>query len=323
MKHVALGNTGLQVSELCLGTMMFGDHCNEVEADQMLSLAMDAGVNFVDTAAMYMQGETETILGRLLTGRREKLTLMTKVNRGLDANSIQSSLEDSLHRLQTDYVDVYMIHWPQAGMQLEEMMGALDQVVRQGKTRFVGCSNFPAWLFAQANAVAQAKGLTPLVYNQVPYNLIERGVEIEILPQAQALGIALGTYRPLCLGLLTGKYRSNTILPADSRVQRNQQARLMLDRYGLSLDRLADLAEVWGYIPVQLAIAWVRYAPAVTSPVIGASSLGQLEMALGGFEFDLTEDQYLEVTQLFDAALYEESAGQFAQRRRMFNMLQT
>ena len=247
MKSVPLGTTGLHVSELCLGTMMFGDHCDEHESGRILEAAMGAGVNFLDTAAMYMRGETETIVGRLLVGRRERVTLITKVSRGLDAASIYSSLEESLSRLQTDYVDLYLIHWPEAGMRLEEVMGALDHVVRQGKTRFVGCSNFPAWLFAQANTVAAANGLTPLVYNQVPYSLIERGVEIEILPQSHSLGIGLGAYRPLCLGLLMGKFRSQTDLSPNSRLERNRQAALMLDRYTVALNHFATLAEDWGY----------------------------------------------------------------------------
>jgi aryl-alcohol dehydrogenase-like predicted oxidoreductase len=146
----------------------------------------------------------------------------------------------------------------------------------------------------------------PLIYNQVPYSLIERGIEIELLPQARALGIALGTYRPLCLGLLTGKYRSVKELPPDSRLQRNPLVQPMLARYENALGSFLTLAKDWGFEPAQLATAWVRYSPAVTGPVVGASSVAQLQTALSGFEIGLEAEHYNKISQLFETALYEE-----------------
>ncbi|OUC07540.1 hypothetical protein RY27_14310, partial [Litorilinea aerophila] len=197
MNTVEFANTGVHVSEMCLGTMMFGSRCDVAEADRILGACLDQGVNFIDTAAMYGNGETERILGQIMKGRREKLFLATKVHKGVDRRSILESIDESLARLQTDYVDLYLIHWPVEGMRPLEIMEALNQVVTQGKARFVGCCNYPAWLLAHSNAIAARNGWAPLVCNQVAYNIIERGVEVEILPQAMAEGIAITAYRPL------------------------------------------------------------------------------------------------------------------------------
>jgi aryl-alcohol dehydrogenase-like predicted oxidoreductase len=310
MNYVEFGNTGERVSEMCLGTMMFGPRCDERESDRILGEATEQGVNFVDTASMYGQGLTEEILGRIIKGRRDKLFIGTKVL-GIDAPSILESIDESLARMQIDYVDLYMIHWPMTGMKPEEIMGALNKVVSQGKARYVGCCNYPAWLVAQSNAIAARNGWPALVCNQVAYNLIERGVEIEILPQAIAEKIAITVYRPLTAGLLAGKYQAGHALPEDGRV--NTDARLLtwLAQFGESVDRFNEFAAERGVHPSQLATAWVRHSPAVTSPIVGVSSLNQLQTSIGAFDLDLSQEEYDAVTRLFDTEAWEEGLQRF------------
>jgi aryl-alcohol dehydrogenase-like predicted oxidoreductase len=321
MKYVRFGHTGETLSEMCLGTMMFGDRCDEAESDRMLAAAIERGVNFVDTAAMYVEGRTEEILGRILQGRRDKLFIATKVHKGLDRRSILESIDESLARLRTGYVDLYLIHWPRAGMRPEEIMEALDAVVRQGKARYVGCCNYPAWLYAYSNAIARRNGWPSLVCNQIPYNLLERGAEVEILPQAVAEGVAITTYRPLVMGLLAGKYRPGQPLPADSRGQTDARIPGWLAQYGEAIARFRRFAEDRGLHPAQVAIAWVRYSPAVTAPIVGVSSWQQLDATLAAFEFDLTAEEYAEVTGMFDTAVKEVAGGKFADLRRTLNLV--
>jgi aryl-alcohol dehydrogenase-like predicted oxidoreductase len=321
MKYVQFGNTAEKVSEMCLGTMMFGDRVDEAEADRILGAAVDSGVTFVDTAAMYCQGHTEDILGRIIKGKRDRLFIGTKVHKGIDAKSVLESIDESLSRMQIDHVDLYMIHWPLPGMRPDEIMQALNSVVEQGKARYVGCANYPAWLFAHSNAIAARNGWAPLVCNQVAYNILERGIEVEILPQAVAEKVAITTYRPLAEGLLTGKYKAGAPLPANSRGQTSPLVVTWLSQYGESVDRFSQFAADLGVHPAQLAISWVRYSHGVTSPIVGVSRLGHLETAIGAFDFDLTASQYDEVTHMFDTAVKEESLQRFPGRRYNFPRL--
>ena len=312
MKYVDFGRTGAKVSEMCLGTMMFGDpRCDETESDRILGAAIEHGINFIDTAAMYQKGGTEKILGRIIKGRREKLFIATKVVKGVDANSILESIDESLDRMQIDHVDLYLIHWPVVGMHPEKTMEALNKVVTQGKARYVGCCNYPAWLFAHSNAIAQRSGWASFVCNQIPYNLIERGVEIEILPQAVAEKVAIIAYRSSAIGLLSGKYRPGEELPANTRSLSISQIITWLSQHGEGIERFNRFAADRGIHPVHLAVAWVRYSPAVTSPIVGVSSLSQLDTALGAFDLDLSADEYEEVTRMFDTAVKEEGFQRF------------
>jgi len=321
MKTVKLGSTGEIVSEMCLGTMMFGDRCDEAQSDRILAAAIDRGVNFVDTAAMYVGGHTEEILGRILKGRRDKLFLVTKVHKGVDGKSIRESIDESLERLQTDYVDLYLIHWPEPGMRPVEIMQALNAVVEQGKTRYVGCCNYPAWLYAHSNAIAERNGWATLVGNQIPYNLLERGAEVEVLPQATAEGLAITTYRPLVMGLLAGKYVPGKPLPADARGQTDLRLPAWLEEYGQGIRSLLDFAETRGLHPAQVAISWVRHSPAVTAPVVGVSSVEQLDATVAAFDFSLTDEEYTRVTGFFDTAVKEETGGKFPELRRELNLI--
>lgn len=301
---------------------MFGGRCDEAEADRILSLAVERGVNFIDTAAGYGDGLTEEILGRIMQGgRREKLFLTTKVNKGVDRESIITSLDQSLQRMQTDYVDLYLIHWPVEGMRPTEIMGALHTVVTAGKARYVGCCNFPAWLLAHHNAIAAANGWARLVNNQVAYNIIERGVEVEIFPQAIAEQIAITAYRPLIQGLLTGKYRWGQPVPNNTRGQTSAQIITWLTQYGESIDRFIAFAEARGITPTTLAIAWVRHARPITAPIIGVSSLPQLEAALEAFEYVLSDEDYRQVTYLFNTEAQEEGLQRFPGLRYNFSRL--
>jgi len=311
MRQVPLGNTGEKVSEMCLGTMMFGQRCDQAESDRILGAAMDRGVNFIDTAAMYANGYTEEILGRIIKSRREQLFIGTKVHRGVDARSILESIDESLTRLQIDAVDLYMIHWPVQGMRPQEMMEALDQVVTQGKARYVGCCNYPAWLLAHSNAIAGRHGWPRLICNQIAYNPIERGVEVEILPQAVAEKIAITVYRPLVAGLLAGKYKAGQAVDTDSRAGTDARLLTWLAQYGEPMERFNRFAAARHLHPAQLAITWARHSPAVTCPIVGVSSLKQLESSIKAFEVDLTAAEYEEVTHFFDAEVKEEGLQRF------------
>ena len=311
MNYVQFASTNEQVSELNLGTMMFGGRCDEAEADRILGTAVDHGVNFIDTAAMYGDGLTEEILGRIMKGRRNKLFLTTKVHKGVDRESIVSSIDESLTRMKTDYVDLYLIHWPVEGMKPAEIMEALNTVVQSGKARYVGCCNYPAWLLAHHNAIAAENGWPRLISNQVAYNIIERGVEVEIFPQAVAEKIAITPYRSLVQGLLTGKYRAGQPLPENTRGQTIPQIITWITQYGESVDRFVAFAKERGITPTALAIAWVRHSPAVTAPIIGVSSLPQFEETLDAFNYTLSDEDYEEVTYLFNTEVREEGFNRF------------
>lgn len=323
MNTIEFAKTGVEISEMCLGTMMFGGRCDEAESARVLDTAMDHGVTFVDTASMYVDGVTETILGRIMKGKRDKLFLGSKVVESVEPAWIAQSLDESLSRLQTDYLDLYMIHWPRESMAIAPMMQALNEAVVAGKTRFIGCCNFPAWLFAHCNAVAATNGWAQFVNNQIPYNLIERGVEVEVLPQAEATNIAITTYRSLCLGLLAGKYTPGQPLPADSRGQTDKRIALWLEKYNDAFVGFNKFAAERDLHPAQLALAWVRHSPGVAAPIVGVSSERQLHASLAAFDVALSADEYTELTDLFAATMVkEESGGSFAPLRRSMTLVQ-
>jgi aryl-alcohol dehydrogenase-like predicted oxidoreductase len=320
MRQVPFGKTGAKVSQMCLGTMMFGKRTDEAEADRIVAAALEAGVNFLDTAAMYCEGATEEILGRVLQSRRNKLFLATKVHRGIDYEAVAGSIGESLRRLRTDRVDLYMIHWPKKGMKVVEVMRALNDVVKAGKARFVGCCNYPAWLFSRSNAIAAANGWPELVCNQVPYNPVERGVEVEVLPQAAAEGSAITIYRPLLMGLLAGKYRPGSPIPADSRGQTDDRMMPWLTRYADGVRCLFDMAERRKVSPAHVAIAWVRGCPAVTCPIVGVSRLDQFADGVRAFDLELTAEEREAISRAFGAEVKEEAGGAYPGLRRELNL---
>jgi aryl-alcohol dehydrogenase-like predicted oxidoreductase len=320
MIHVPFGNTGAQVSAMCLGTMMFGTRCDTAESDRILGRAMDGGVNFIDTAPTYAKAESEKIIGRILSGRRDRLFIATKVNQH-DPQAIRSSIDASLARMKLDHVDLYLLHWPRQKMDPTGMMAALNDVVAAAKARFVGCCNFPAWLLAHFNAIAAANGWPRLVCNQIPYNPIERGVEVEVLPQAYAENIAITVYRPVVFGLLAGKYTPGQAIPADSRATTDERIPRWLERFGEAIGRFNRFAADRGLHPAQLAVAWLRHNPAVTCPIVGVSSAGQLDANLKAFDVTLTDAEHAEICGMFDAAVREEHGGNFAPLRRDMTLI--
>lgn len=321
MDTVRLGKTHEIVSAMCLGTLRWGDTCNEHEADRILGAAIEYGVTFIDTAPMYCQGRTEEILGRILTNRRDALFVATKVHKGIDARSIRTSIDESLTRLRLDHVDLYLIHWPAPGMRPREVMQALDAVVKQGKARYVGCCNYPAWLYAHSNALAERNGWPQLTCNQVPYNLIERGIEVEILPQAVAEQVAILTYRPLVMGLLAGRFRVGEPFTARPGSLRDARTAAWLEKYGPALEAVIRFAAERGRHPAHIATAWLRHSPGVTAAVMGVSTEKQLHETVGAFDFRLTDDEYAQVTALFDTAVKEEAGGKFPDLRRSLDLL--
>lgn len=321
MRFVELSTTGVKVSELCLGAMMFAGRCDYKVSEEIVNAALDHAVNFIDTAAAYSGGACEEYLGRILKGKRDKVFLGTKVVKGIDRRSILESIDESLVRLQTDYVDLYMIHWPVQGMNTTEVMEALNKTVASGKVRFVGCCNYPAWLMAHSNAVAERNGWAKLICNQVAYNLFERGVEVEILPQAVAEKIAINTYRPLAVGLLAGKFDSTSPMPSGARGATDSRVITWLSQYGASIERFNKFATGRGIHPANLAIAWVRHSEAVTCPIVGVSSLRQLEETIPGFEINLTEEEYALVTDMFGTEVKEEGHQLFPGLKNNFPRL--
>ena len=316
MNTIKFANTDVEISEMCLGTMMFGDRCDEAESARILDTAMAQGVTFVDTAAAYCGGITEEILGRITQGKRQDLFIGTKVTKNTDAAWIAQSLDESLTRLQTDYVDLFMIHWPRENMLIEPMMAALNKAVVAGKTRYVGVCNFPAWLLAHCNAVAQENDWAKLVGNQIPYNLIERGVEVEVIPQAVTEKIAITTYRSLALGLLTGKYTPGQPIPSDSRGDSDKRVADWLDKYSDAITDFYQFAADRNLHPAQLAVAWVRHSPGVAAPIVGVSSERQLQASIDAFDVVLSAEEYAELTGLFDTAVKEETGGSYPSLRQ-------
>jgi 1-deoxyxylulose-5-phosphate synthase len=327
MQYVRLGGSNLQVSQFCLGTMMFGGKTPPDESIRIIRRAVDEGINFVDTANVYNAGRSEEIVGQALEGLRERVVLASKVgmkmgdgpnDEGLSRYHIIRGLEASLKRLHTDRVDLFYIHWPKAAMNLEEMLRALEDLVRQGKVLYPACSNFPAWLLCRSLWVEDLKGFAPIVAGQYPYNLIERGLEVEILPMAAALKVGIVVYRPISAGVLTGKYLEG--IPADARGVSDNRLDPWTKKYADSLRRLIAFAQARGYTAGDAAMAWVRSHPAVTAPIVGISRMEQLEENLNGFTWQMSAEERKEVGSFFPTEVWEESGGQFPGWRRSYEI---
>ncbi len=311
MKYTPFYDKETSVSKICLGTMNFGDKCDYRQSEAIVKTAVDLGINFFDTAPMYSAGVAEEFLGRAIQGKRDQFFIATKVHAGLDEATILKSIDESLARLRTDHVDLYLIHWPATGMNLKGMMSGLSRVAASGKARYVGCCNFPAWLVGSSNLVAAENGWPKLVCNQVAYNLIERGVEVEVLPQAVTEGIFITAYRPLAVGLLTGTFRPGKPLDPAKRGTTDSRVITWLSQHGGSIDRFVRFSEARGYEPAQVATAWVNRSPAIGAPIVGASSPGQVEAAAASTDISLTEEDYRDITDLFDTEVKEEGLQLF------------
>lgn len=311
MKYTPFFDNKSNVSRICLGTMNFGDKCDFRQSDAIVNRAVDLGINFFDTAPMYSAGVAEEFLGRAIGGKRDEVFIATKVHAGLDEATIVKSLEESLARMRTDRVDLYLIHWPAAGMSLKEMMSGLARVAASGKARYVGCCNFPAWLVGSSNLVAAENGWPKLACNQIAYNLIERGVEVEVLPQAVTEGLFITAYRPLAVGLLTGTFRPGQQLDPSKRGTTDSRVITWLTQHGGSIERFVRFSEARGYTPAQIATAWVNHSPAIGAPIVGASSTEHVEAAAASTEISLSDEDYRDLTDLFDTEVKEEGLQRF------------
>ena len=303
MEHRTLGRTGMYVSPLCLGAMMFGDWGNkdENESIRIIHRALDAGLNFIDTADVYSRGESEEIVGKALKGRRDNVVLATKVHgtMGDDPNQFGNSrrwivkeCDASLKRLQTDWIDLYQIHRPEPDTDIDETLGALTDLVRAGKVRAIGSSTFPGSQIVEAQWTAERRGRERFMCEQPPYSILVRGVEAEILPLCQKYGMGVIPWSPLAGGYLSGRYRKGQEPPQSSRAQR------LPHRFDLSIpgnkakfeaaDALAQLADDAGMTLIQLALAFVINHPAVTSAIIGPRTMEHLESQLAALDVELS-----------------------------------
>jgi len=301
MKQRWFGNTGVRVSNLCLGAMMFGKWGNADHEDsiRIIHRALDAGINFIDTADVYSYGESEEIVGKALAGRRDRVVLATKVHApmGEDPNQMGNSrrwiiqeVEASLRRLKTDWIDLYQIHRPEAHTDIEETLSALTDLVRAGKVRYIGSSTFPGSQIVEAQWTARERHLARFVSEQPPYSLLARGIEADVLPTCQRHNMAVIPWSPLAGGWLSGKWRKGNP-PTSKRAQR------IPARYDMSLpvnqrkleatDALAQLADEAGMSLLHMALAFVIKHPAITSAIIGPRTMEQLESQLAAADIDL------------------------------------
>jgi aryl-alcohol dehydrogenase-like predicted oxidoreductase len=294
MDHRPLGRTGVQVSKLCLGTMMFGAWGNTDHDDsiRIIHRALDAGINFVDTADVYSAGESEELVGKALKDRRDDVVLATKVNVAMDddpnhrGNSrrwIIEEVESSLRRLGTDWIDLYQIHRPDPTTDIDETLGALTDLVQQGKVRYIGSSSFSAGQIVDAQWVARDQGLQRFRTEQPPYSLLVRGIELDVLPTAQRHGMGILTYSPFAGGWLSGSWAadSSPTSPARQRLAARFDMTLPENQRKLeAVEQLAEVAADAGVSLVELAIAFVVNHPAVTSAIIGPRTMQQLDSQL-------------------------------------------
>ncbi len=314
MNYRQLGNTGLKVSELCLGTMTFGSNfyniaaVDQTLADVMVRRAVEAGINFFDTADIYSHGESEQILGRALQAsgeRRDAFVVATKVagamseaagagtgdlnNVGLSRKHIIDACEQSLRRLGTDYIDLYQVHAWDTKTPLEETMRALDDLVRHGKVRYIGCSNWAARHLSKSLALADARERERFVSLQAYYSLVGRDLEHELLPLCREEGLGVLVWSPLSGGFLTGKYRRDDPQPADARRSNFSFPPIDEERGFDAIDALAEVAETRSVSIAQTALAWLRARPGVSSVIIGANKLTQLEDNLKAADLELSD----------------------------------
>ena len=305
MRHVRLGHTGLSVSRLCLGTMTFGLQCDETTSVAILDRAAAGGITFLDTADVYplgggldTVGRTEEILGRWLQGRRHEFIVATKCagamsarpwGRGSSRKHVLDAIDGSLRRLGSDYVDLYQLHHPDPETPIDETLRALDDIVRAGKARYIGCSNFPAWRVARALGRSEVLGVARFDSVQPRYNLLFRQIERELLPLCQADGLGVIPYNPLAGVLLSGKHRHEAGPAAGTRFTLGTAARRYTERYWherefATVEALRPLAAAAGISLARMAVAWVLAHPAITAPIVGASRPEQLDDVLPAVE---------------------------------------
>ncbi|MFW6195434.1 MAG: aldo/keto reductase [Chloroflexota bacterium] len=294
MEYRRLGRTGLKVSAYCVGGDNFGLQTEETEALRIMGRAFDAGVNFIDTANSYADQRSEEIVGRFLKGRREETVLATKCSsragdgmydRGLSRKAVMKAIDDSLHRLQTDYVDLYQIHWPDPETPLDETLRAFDDILRAGKARYIGCSNFPAYLLAKGHWISAKHNLARFDSVQPKYNLIHRDAERELLPYCREAGVGVIAYSPMAGGFLTGKHSREAAVEGsrfsdEFRAAGFYRRTYWTDAHFNAVERYLGVCNKYDLTPHQLGLAWVRSQPGISACIAGARSEWQLQQNL-------------------------------------------
>ncbi len=313
MQHRALGRTGVQVSALGLGCMIFGWKTSEAEAERLVASACEAGINLFDTSSSYGRGNSEKLLGKALAGRRARAIVCTKVHfrsEDDDVNAVGNSqrnilaqCEASLRRLQTDYVDLLQIHNPQPSIPIDETLRALDLLVRSGKVRYIGSSSFPAWQIVESLWASKEYALNRFVTEQPAYNLLDRSIERELVPMAEAYGLGLLTFSPLAEGILTGKYERGKPLPENSRFAKvtkpGPYAARLTDAVHDAVDVLRALAKEKGVTMSQLALGWALSRPGIASVLAGPCDAAQLADNLGALDVAFTPDELARIDAAF------------------------
>jgi aryl-alcohol dehydrogenase-like predicted oxidoreductase len=302
MNHRLLGRTGVRVSPLCLGTMMFGGQTSEADSIRIVHKALEAGINFVDTADIYNAGESERVVGKALKDRRNSVVLATKGRHkmgegpndwGATRLHMRQALDASLARLATDHIDLYYIHAPDYDTPVEETIRFFDDAVRQGKILYPACSNFRAWRVCESLWTSDKLGLARFVAVQPLYNLVNRDIEVELLPLCQAHGVGVVSYSPLARGILTAKYKPGEAFPEGSRAARNdkrlREAELREESLAIS-QQLAEHCRAKGCAPSQFALAWCLANPIITSIILGPRTMEHLDDNLAALAVSVTPE---------------------------------
>lgn len=304
MEYRQLGRSGLQVSVIGLGTNNFGRRLDPKQTEFVMNHALDMGINMIDTSNSYGQGLSEEYIGRAVKGKRGKFILATKVSSrmgegpnmaGNSRQHIVAEVENSLRRLGTDYIDVYQLHWPDANTPIEESLRTLDDLVKQGKVRYIGCSNFMAWQVCEAAWTSRTCGITPLVSVQPKYSMLDREIEAELVPFCKEYGVGILPYYPLANGFLTGKYRRGEAAAKGTRLAENDRGMLSNANFDL-LEALERFASERGHTMLELAFAWLLANPAVSSVIAGATSAEQVvaNAKAAGWNLDSKEMEELD-----------------------------
>ena len=307
MRH--LGNSGLEVSVIGLGCNNFGRRLDEKQTATVVSAAVDAGITLFDTADLYGEnGTSETYLGKALKGHRDQVVIATNfggpmgqlpMQKGGSRQHIFQAVEDSLRRLNTDYIDLYQMHFPDLNTPLEETMRALDDLVRQGKVRYLGHSNFSGWMIAHAHHIAVRDALTPFISAQNHYHLLNREVEPDVQPACTKFGLGILPYFPLASGLLTGKYRKGQVHPEGTRLSSGPMAERILTDINIDkAESLFEWAEARGHTLLELAFSWLAQQPAVSSVIAGATNADQISANVNAANWVLTSEELEEIEKL-------------------------
>jgi len=310
MEYVNLGKQGVKVSRLCLGTMMLGGPTDESDSVRIIHRAVDDGINFVDTANVYNGGESERVVGKAIASCRDRVFLATKAgggtgqgpnDRGGSRHHLLQAIEASLKRLGTDYIDLYLLHQPDYTTPLEETMDVLNDLVRGGKTRYVGLSNHYAWRVCEALWISDRRGLASVACVQPLYNIVNRDIEVELLPFCRDHGIGVMTYSPLARGVLTGKYTPGGPLPEGSRAARGDARIQVTELREESMEvarKIKPLADAHGKTMSQFAVNWVLANPIVSAAIIGPRTMEQYEESLGSLGWEIEQSALDEIDRL-------------------------